>query len=541
MTSAGTFSVDLTVSDGRGGADSSSFNWTVNDPPALVLSPIVTLPHPVNANVDYTAVSSGGLNPRFKWNFGDNSGETSYSSSPSISHSFAAPGRYIVTLISTDDTGLEHQMQFLQLVHAPLTTTRPAESMSIIYEARTGNDRIWNVNPDNNTVTIYDTATATKVADISVGTSPRSLAIAADGKVWVTNSKDATVSIIDPASFNVEQTLDLPTGSRPFGIVSDPSGDNVYITLEASGKLLRFDSSALTQTASIDVGENPRHLSINANGSKIYVSRFITPPIVGEDTANPQVNQGGGEVVVVAASGMTITKTILLGHSDRPDRENGGRGIPNYLGPMIISPDGISAWIPSKQDNIQRGALRDGLDLTFESSVRSISSRIELAGESEDQPARIDHDNGGVAVSGVFDRSGNHLFVALEGSREIAVIDAYTKSELFRFDVGRAPQGIVLSENGMILYVHNFMDRSITVHDLSDLFTEVNLNAQSVVNQDTLDTVTNEQLSASVLLGKQHFYDARDQRLARDAYMSCASCHNDGGHDGRSMGFHSIW
>ena len=36
-----------------------------------------------------------------------------------------------------------------------------------------------------------------------------------------------------------------------------------------------------------------------------------------------------------------------------------------------------------------------------------------------------------------------------------------------------------------------------------------------------------------MLAGKQLFYDARDPRLARDRYMSCASCHNDGGHDGR--------
>jgi methionine-rich copper-binding protein CopC len=36
-----------------------------------------------------------------------------------------------------------------------------------------------------------------------------------------------------------------------------------------------------------------------------------------------------------------------------------------------------------------------------------------------------------------------------------------------------------------------------------------------------------------VLQGKRLFYDARDPRLARDGYMSCASCHNDGGHDGR--------
>src|SRR6185436_8051788 len=42
-----------------------------------------------------------------------------------------------------------------------------------------------------------------------------------------------------------------------------------------------------------------------------------------------------------------------------------------------------------------------------------------------------------------------------------------------------------------------------------------------------------DKLAANVLIGKQFFYDARDPRLARDRYMSCASCHNDGGHDGR--------
>jgi mono/diheme cytochrome c family protein len=40
-----------------------------------------------------------------------------------------------------------------------------------------------------------------------------------------------------------------------------------------------------------------------------------------------------------------------------------------------------------------------------------------------------------------------------------------------------------------------------------------------------------------VLRGKQFFYDARDPRIARDAYISCASCHNDGGHDGRTWDF----
>ncbi len=50
----------------------------------------------------------------------------------------------------------------------------------------------------------------------------------------------------------------------------------------------------------------------------------------------------------------------------------------------------------------------------------------------------------------------------------------------------------------------------------------------------SLIAVGTERLGATVLLGKQHFYDARDTRLALDRYMSCASCHNDGGSDGRT-------
>ena len=49
----------------------------------------------------------------------------------------------------------------------------------------------------------------------------------------------------------------------------------------------------------------------------------------------------------------------------------------------------------------------------------------------------------------------------------------------------------------------------------------------------TVAAIASEKLTCQVLLGKQFFYDARDTRLARDRYMSCASCHNDGGSDGR--------
>jgi cytochrome c peroxidase len=227
---------------------------------------------------------------------------------------------------------------------------------------------------------------------------------------------------------------------------------------------------------------------------------------------------------------MTVTRTIVLAHSDLPDAENQGRGIPNYLGAAALSPDGTQAFVPSKQDNVLRGTGRDGFQLNFQNTVRAVSSRIDLALQREDLAARVDHDNASVASAAAFDPLGVYLFVALETSREVAVLDAHGRNQLLRIDVGRAPQAVLVSPDRRTLYVHNFMDRTIGVFDLTPLIQQGLASATPLA---TLASVATERLAATVLRGKQFFYDARDTRLARDRYMSCASCHNDGGHDGR--------
>ena len=47
--------------------------------------------------------------------------------------------------------------------------------------------------------------------------------------------------------------------------------------------------------------------------------------------------------------------TIVLHHSDAPTTQFSGPGIPNYLGAFALSPDGLHARFPSKQDNVKRG------------------------------------------------------------------------------------------------------------------------------------------------------------------------------------------
>jgi hypothetical protein len=52
---------------------------------------------------------------------------------------------------------------------------------------------------------------------------------------------------------------------------------------------------------------------------------------------------------VMSAGSLSFVRTIVLQHSDKPDLENQGRGIPNYLGAATISPDGSQAWVPSNR------------------------------------------------------------------------------------------------------------------------------------------------------------------------------------------------
>ncbi|MEO1202911.1 MAG: hypothetical protein AAFX10_09395, partial [Pseudomonadota bacterium] len=273
----------------------------------------------------------------------------------------------------------------------------------------------------------------------------------------------------------------------------------------------------------------------------LYASLFVTPPLPGEASDSPVVDDNGtlygGVVKLLDATTLVELSSITLRHSNRLVSEHSGPGVPNYVGPAVISPDASSAWVPSKQDNILAGALRGGQGMTFDQTVRAISSRIDLSTGLEDFVMRVDHDNASVASNAAFGPFGIHLFTALEGNREVAVSDVFSGVEILRFDVGRAPQGLVVSPDGTRLYVQNFMDRSVSIHDVSSLLHSGGIEASPIA---TVTTVASDALAPDILLGKQLFYDAKDDRLAALDYMSCASCHSEGSDDGRTWDFTGV-
>lgn len=477
------------------------------------------------------SISGGTPGLQYKWSFGDGTPETSYSGSNQITHSYAQAGRYVVVAtVLNPSTGQQELVTFTQIIHPPLPAAKPRASSPIA--AHPTRSQVWNVNPDNDTVSVIHSVNANLLAEIPVGIEPRSVAVSPLGEVWVTNKGDGSISILDPANLREDSVVQLPRNSQPHGIVF--GGGSAYVALEATGEVLRLDDTSGSELGRRSVGDKPRHLALPPDAGTLYVSRFVTPPLPQEHTDQPVVDDGnrlyGGEVLALNPGSLAIQSTIVLQHSDRAISEHSGPGIPNYLGPLAIAPDGASGYVPSKQDNILGGALRGGGGITFDQTVRAVSSRLSLGSDTEDFVGRIDHDNASVASHSVFGPYGLHLFTALEGNREVAISDGTTATELTRFDVGRAPQGLALSNDGMRLYVHNFLSRTVQVFDISEVVLGLSLDVTELAS---VSVVGSEALASDVLRGKQLFYDARDDRLALDSYMSCASCHNAAGEDGR--------
>ncbi len=504
-------------------ADSAEATATTLSPPVIASVASSLNPAPTGADVTFTAsASDADLDPlTYSFDFGDGTPQTPYSPSISALHNYGAPGRYTVTGFVTDGTTIVSST-IVQIVHLALPPGEATASAQIVYDA--ARSKVWNVNPDSNTVTRIDSAGLTKDFEIPVGVEPRSLALGpGSSEIWVTCESSDEIYVLDAVSGAPLQVLATPRGARPMGIAFASNDSAAYVTYMDGGLLAEWDPATRTQIRTLDVGPAPRALAISADSGRIFVGRFVSPMLVGE-------------VREVDAPTFTVTRTFTLAHDTTPDSEFSGRGTPNYLVQMAISPDGQRLWVPSKKDNTDRGLFRDGIVLTQDSTVRSIFSKLNLIANVEELTERHDVDDHELPHGVDFSPVGDLAFIAYQGNNAVRVFNAYDNSTVTDILLGGelAPQDIVVTPDGLRLFVLNFMTRSVSAFDIAGLANGTSTSATELAVIDAVDT---ELLAPEVLLGKQIFYNAADTRMTLQGYLSCATCHLDGGEDGRVWDF----
>lgn len=454
-----------------------------------------------------------------RWSFGDGT-ETNFSSDEvRFTHSYASPGHYTVTVVARDESGFASRT-FQHVVHIPLTTSPARSSASLVFDE--SRSLVISSNVENGTITLVDALNLEKTEEIRVFDNPVAIAIAPDGKLWVIDREDYAVAIVDLDARKTVDFFRLPYASQPIGIVFSSAG-TAYVPLFALGEVIALDSSTKEIIARQKVGATPRGLTISGDDSSLWVSNFIS-------------RENHGAIRRLDANTLApLGRYDLMEDTTTEDSPVQGRGLPNYLFSVAVSPDGSQAWIPSKKDNMSRGLMRDGLPNTQDNAVRPLISILDLTTHEEIVSARIDLDDRNLPRQVTFSPLGDYAFVSVFGSNKLEVRDAYSRSLITSLSGPelKGPIDSVLTSRGW-LFVLADASRTLNVFDVNEILAGTDQTTRLLAE---IPLVSRERLAPELLLGKQIFENAEDLRMTLEGYQSCATCHLEGFEDGRVWDF----
>ena len=246
---------------------------------------------------------------------------------------------------------------------------------------------------------------------------------------WSTSAA-ATISVINPATRTVTQTIALPRGSQPYGVAMSPAARLAFVALEAQrpaaqarrGQLRRARQRGRgrrTRATCRVSGDGAQRLRVALRARRRCPARArpaCTPATVGRRSGRGRHREPGRR-----------RAPSCCAHSDTPDAENQGRGVPNYLGAAAISPDGTQAWVPSQagQHPARHAARRPRAELPEHGARDQLAHRPGHAAAEDLAQAHRPRQRQRRQRRGRTTRCGVYLFVALETSREVAVLDAH--------------------------------------------------------------------------------------------------------------------
>ena len=271
---------------------------------------------------------------------------------------------------------------------------RPTYSSPI---AISRNDRlIWTVNPNDDSVSVIRPDNNTRLAKITVGDEPQSIALTPDGQyAYVANAAGNTVTAIkinDPAWGTFSAQVDtafggnghLLSGAEPWNIVTSPDGKRVFVANSGQDTITVIDATTRAVIGHVDLRNSlandpdrsrhfqPRGLAVTLDNTKLYVTRFFsfTKPggRQGDDfgkeglVAVLRINTASGNIAdysvartVTLAPQITGFKFPGLTNPPAPDTA----AFPNQLQSIVLRGD--RAYLPNIAAS-PTGPLRFNLD-----------------------------------------------------------------------------------------------------------------------------------------------------------------------------------
>ena len=362
--------------------------------------------------------------------------------------------------------------------------------------AMTGKELAVVANQYSNSVTFMQVSDVVQpIVEIVVGVSPQTVAFDSDRSVvWVSNQGENKISVLtvpDASSGDAPQLLGaIDTRDAPYGVLI--GSKFAYVSAQQADRVQVFDKYNYTLLAEVEVAASPRGMTLSNDERWLYVSHFQSGHVSRIDTSTFAV---AAEISLGARAG--LVQSITLNEEKQV------------------------AYVPNTIRNT------DSASLEFDTSIFPFVSIVDLQSETHLRRQRIALDiidrPVGLPLESILFES--QLVVVNAASNDLTVIDIANMRLQAHIEVGNFPLGIVRAQDGAHFYVDNTVDGTVSVIDSANLI-EIE---RTEVTQLPFDDNVKE--------GLRLFHSSDDTRMARDQWISCATCHFGGGTDNQVWHF----
>ncbi len=432
--------------------------------------------------------------------------------------------------------------------------------------AITGDDiHVLMVNPEDDSLSIFDVTSETRIAKIATGDEPSSVVIHPDDKTaFVANRGAATVvkvTGIDGDSPALAGTTNV--GSEPVGLALSPSGARLFVAEFAEGRVSVIDTATMTITGTIDAPLHPRALAVTNDGDIDDSDELlIVPEYFGEPIANAETSDVSrtGRVRIYSLADLSARTPITFAPRDSgfvPDGSAAGTATvmtsPNQLGGVVVQKGkiyvtsvSVSPAPPLKFNANVQPVVYVG-DLASSSEDVSPVGTTNMAKEVKDEIAAPRFFLADI-VDMVFVQGDRNIGYVLSRGADVmqrVVYDGSLASPADQIKLGsefngqidllipapdgggvcQTPTGMVTAHAAARAYVNCWVSKNLAIVDFS-----TQSMTRTILSSDLLAADTNSNL------GRRFFFTARG-RWSRDAWSACASCHPDGLSDNVTWSF----
>jgi YVTN family beta-propeller protein len=267
-------------------------------------------------------------------------------------------------------------------------------------------NKAYVTNTDSDDISVVDLDERREISRLSIGGSPRG-SVRFDPEKnfgYVSNCAGNTISVID--LHRNREVAKITVGLAPRGLTLSPDGRHAFVSNSGENTLSVVDLVERRELRKYAMGENPRHMAFLPQTNRLLVTQWGSDTVASFDLA------GGPQA-------MSSLPSVPVGSGARP-----------YS--LTATRDGRTAYVANTQADYL--------------SVVDVATGTERA--------RVEVGFGGRAAA--FSPDERYVFLSLENSNEVVVIDAATNAVVKRVSVGPSPRGIAISLARMELYSSDF-------------------------------------------------------------------------------------